>query len=137
MVVRYTEQELVSIGNQALGQHTGVRASGYVGLGTMGYDYQSASRNYLKISSQGKKYVKRVARTARNTVALDAFKDTIDDIRSKEWSIVTSVGMTALGALVSGGIGSFALLTSSASLIGIGNSIIKLTERAQRYFWNV
>lgn len=76
-------------------------------------------------------------RTSSNAGYLDAFKDVVDDIKATEWSIVGSLGVTALGVLLSGGIGAFTLLTSSGALIATGNRLISLTNRAQGYFWNV
>lgn len=130
----YSKQELLAVGNSELGY--GLRAANFAGAGSIGYNYNRGNY-YLKITTGGTAREKNVRRNSRNAGYLDAFKHTVDDIKGKEWSIVGTLGVTAIGALVTGGIGAFSLLTTSSALIGIGNQIIKLTSRAQGYFWNV
>lgn len=134
--VSYTSQELTDIGNRELGRGYGFRASNYAGLGSIGYNY-TWGNYYLKITSNGSAHEKNVKRNSSNAGYLDAFKDAVDDIKNTQWSIVGSLGFTAVGALFTGGIAAFSLLTSSASLIAEGKKIIDLTDRAHRYFWNV
>lgn len=134
--VSYTSQELTDIGNRELGRGYGFRTSNYAGLGSIGYNY-TWGNYYLKITSNGSAHEKNVKRNSSNAGYLDAFKDAVDDIKNTQWGIVGSLGFTAVGALFTGGIAAFSLLTSSASLIAEGKKIIDLTDRAHRYFWNV
>lgn len=134
--VSYTSQELIDIGSRELGRGYGFRTANYAGWGSIGYNY-TWGNYYLKITSNGSAHEKNVTRNSSNAGYLDAFKDAVDDIKNTQWSIVASLGFTAAGALFTGGIGAFSLLTSSVSLIAEGKKIIALTDRAHRYFWNV
>lgn len=134
--VTYSQKDLETIGYSELGHGSRFRSSNFAGFGSIGYNY-SGGNHYLKITNSGVIHEKNVRRSSSNAGYLDAFRDTVNDIKSTEWSIVGSLGITALGALLSGGIGALSLLTSSGSLIATGNRIIELTNRAQGYFWNV
>ena len=134
--VSYTSQELTDIGNRELGRGYGFRSANYAGFGSIGYNY-TWGNYYLKITSNGSVREKNVKRKYSNAGYLDAFKDAVDDIKGAEWGIVGSLGFTALGALLTGGIGALSLLTSSSALIAAGKRIIDLTDRAHGYFWNV
>lgn len=104
------------------------------------WSYSSSGNRYtMQIVSNGNTISKTVTRTGSNAGYIDGFMYNIDTLRSKEWDLVGAVGwslgVTIIGALVTGGPGAVAAVGATTKMLSLANEINQIYAQARyNYF---
>lgn len=102
------------------------------------WSYSSSGNRYtLKVSHisyGGNPVSKTVTRTSSNAGYIDNFMRDVDYIRNVEMDLLKTagweLGVTVIGALISGGVGAIGAITSIASVVSIANQLPPIYDRA-------